>query len=243
MFLNRTLTGLPNEPKSVSVRVVVGLWLLVSFILGSVYRSNLKAMLILPKIVLPFDNLAELRDSQIPLFVTESTHIHRAIVEANVNSSLAQVRGQTYWHVDQNKAIADLYAGRHAAAAIGASAKSITHSYFSKTGHCNVYVMSGDVLPGISQSLAFPKGSTLKPKVDNVIRRLKESGILDYLFLQSVFNSTECLKPFNTAAVTSSDLRSLDLGDFYGVLSLYAAGIVVAGLTFVLEKLLGRGRQ
>ncbi|KAG7175741.1 Glutamate receptor ionotropic, delta-1-like 19, partial [Homarus americanus] len=41
-------------------RVVVAVWLLASLILAVVYKSNLKALLIVPKVRIPFDSLEEL---------------------------------------------------------------------------------------------------------------------------------------------------------------------------------------
>lgn len=72
-------SGVPWEPSSGRARVVLGLWLLVAFTLGSVYRSNLKAMLILPKINLPFDSLEQLGESPILTGVFKDSLIHRQI--------------------------------------------------------------------------------------------------------------------------------------------------------------------
>jgi len=38
----------------------MGVWLIASLILGSVYKGNLKAALIAPRIIVPFRNLDEL---------------------------------------------------------------------------------------------------------------------------------------------------------------------------------------
>ncbi|KAK8384403.1 hypothetical protein O3P69_009308 [Scylla paramamosain] len=62
------------------VRGVAGLWLLAAFTLGSVYRSNLKAMLIIPKVNLPFDSLEELADSGITTAVFKGSAIHHQIL-------------------------------------------------------------------------------------------------------------------------------------------------------------------
>ena len=61
-------------------RFAVGLWLLVTFILGTVYRSNLKAMLIIPKLELPFDTLEQLIESGIPVAVIKGTSTHLDVV-------------------------------------------------------------------------------------------------------------------------------------------------------------------
>ncbi|KAK8381353.1 hypothetical protein O3P69_018440 [Scylla paramamosain] len=69
------------EPRKDSARMMAATWLLMSFILGAVYRSNLKAMLIIPKVNLPFDNLDELYTSGITLGVVEATSMHLDIID------------------------------------------------------------------------------------------------------------------------------------------------------------------
>ncbi|KAG0716463.1 hypothetical protein GWK47_009649 [Chionoecetes opilio] len=63
-----------------SLRVVAGVWFMTSLIIAIVYRSNLKAMLIMPRIHLPFDNLEELYQSQYLLYTTETSVSHRAVM-------------------------------------------------------------------------------------------------------------------------------------------------------------------
>ncbi|ROT84493.1 Variant Ionotropic Glutamate Receptor [Penaeus vannamei] len=47
-------------PRSMTGRVLGGAWLLAAFIIATVYKSNLKAMIIIPKVNLPFTNLEEM---------------------------------------------------------------------------------------------------------------------------------------------------------------------------------------
>lgn len=69
-----------QEPRGARVRSLAGAWLLFSFVLGTVYRSNLKAMLILPRINFPFNSLEELTHTSIPCFVMEDTLAHKHIM-------------------------------------------------------------------------------------------------------------------------------------------------------------------
>lgn len=46
--------------------LMIGLWLVVALIVNTMYRSNLKAMLIKPLQRLPFNNLEELIENNIP---------------------------------------------------------------------------------------------------------------------------------------------------------------------------------
>ena len=49
----------------------------MTLIVGIVYRSNLKAMLIAPKLRLPFDSMDELLETDIPVMVPEGSMMHR----------------------------------------------------------------------------------------------------------------------------------------------------------------------
>lgn len=61
------------KPRGDRERLVGGLWLLVSFVLGTVYRSNLKAMLILPKIQVPFNSFEQLVATNVPVHVIKGS--------------------------------------------------------------------------------------------------------------------------------------------------------------------------
>ncbi|MPD03730.1 hypothetical protein E2C01_099380 [Portunus trituberculatus] len=61
-------------------RSVAALWLLMAFTLGSVYRSNLKAMIIYPRIHLPFSTLDELQRTDIPTIIFNGSQIHKHIM-------------------------------------------------------------------------------------------------------------------------------------------------------------------
>ncbi|KAK8392693.1 hypothetical protein O3P69_014845 [Scylla paramamosain] len=51
-------------PTGGCARLAVGMWLLIALILGTVYRSNLKALLIIPKLELPFDSMEDLINAE-----------------------------------------------------------------------------------------------------------------------------------------------------------------------------------
>lgn len=62
------------------VRTVAGVWLLLALVLSTVFRANLKAMLILPRLQLPFDSLEGLIQSRIPTYTPKATVFHKAVV-------------------------------------------------------------------------------------------------------------------------------------------------------------------
>ncbi|KAK8392342.1 hypothetical protein O3P69_014589 [Scylla paramamosain] len=67
-------------PTGGCARLAVGMWLLIALILGTVYRSNLKALLIIPKLELPFDSMEDLIKSGITTAVLAGTSVHMDVM-------------------------------------------------------------------------------------------------------------------------------------------------------------------
>ncbi|KAK4297641.1 hypothetical protein Pmani_029960 [Petrolisthes manimaculis] len=211
----------PSWPRGEGVRVMAAVWLLTSLVVSQVYRCNLKAMLILPRLFLPFNNLEELVESEIPTFVSPGTVLHANLLSSPEGSTLHDLTRQLVTHRDSWRIPIDLMAGKYTVFASHHAILSMIHSYYGQTKECPAY-LADTVLFTSGISLTFPKGSTLRPLVNSVIQRLKEAGILDHILRDEVINAFECLKSQSTKGV----LRPLQLGDFYGVFCVYAAGEV-----------------
>ncbi|XP_063596690.1 uncharacterized protein LOC134773419 [Penaeus indicus] len=213
--------SISKVPRGDSVRVITGLWLLASLILTTVYRSNLKAMLILPKLNLPFDNLEQLVETDLPVWMSSSTTIYQAIQSAPPDTSLGRLLPQVY-HKDPVLSIERLVGGHHVLLVPRSALLQILHQTFSTTGQCKNYIMSESFMKTTTLRLIFPKGSSLKGRVDPIIWRMREAGILDHIFMKAVYNASECMK--HDVSQPNNSLRTLELGDFYGVFIVYARG-------------------
>ncbi|KAK3877918.1 hypothetical protein Pcinc_017386 [Petrolisthes cinctipes] len=222
------------------VRTVAGVWLLMSLVLSSVFRSNLKAMLILPRLRLPFESLEGLIQSNIPTFILQSTVFHEAILNAESGSQLNRLLPQLDIHSNVPLAIKNLLAGSHTILTAQHPIFNVIHQNFLRTRTCPFYVVPSPHKGGWYY-MFFPKSSRLKSLVDKTLVRLQEAGILEKIIMEDVRHARECLKPKSSAVVTS--LRALELGDFYGVYSIYAGCIVAASLAFLLEMNLPTFRQ
>lgn len=224
----------------VKARFLAGIWLLMVFVVATVYRSNLMAMLISPKVKLPFDSLEELSLTDITVWAPTGSLFHDAMNEAAPDTPLASVRKQVSLSNFSPNVMFDFFAGKWGLTSMRGTLIYYLNLGFSKYGFCKHYVMSKGFFRTTSLSLAFPKNSTLKPKVDKIILRLRESGIIEHLFRSRVSNATECLKPVGVES--SSVERPLELGDFYGVFIVYVVGIALASLSFLLEFVVACGR-
>ncbi|KAK7069063.1 hypothetical protein SK128_017451 [Halocaridina rubra] len=221
-------TPLPIIHRGNSVRAVNGVWLLVSLVLGSIYRSNLLAMLILPSINLPFDNLQELARSHLPVCTNPTSMWYQGIVSSPTNTSLGGVKHLMvdgrglYRHVPCT--LEGFWRGVYVLMGPMTAISDMFHHSFSMTGKCSTYAMSERFFKNTPLGLLFPKGSKLKLKVDPIIVRLREAGILDHIYRGGVANATECLKHPSAALQTFKAQRPMDLRDFYGIFLIYAAG-------------------
>ncbi|XP_063875041.1 glutamate receptor 1-like [Scylla paramamosain] len=86
------------QPPKGRLKVLTGLWLLLSLTLVTVYRSNLKAMLILPKIDLPFNNVEELSFSGLPLWVSLNSVLHETAMLWSYWTRCLSVTFATPWN-------------------------------------------------------------------------------------------------------------------------------------------------
>nr|XP_027212456.1 glutamate receptor ionotropic, kainate 2-like [Penaeus vannamei] len=215
-------TAVPRLPSASALRVMAGVWLLSALIVSSVYRSNLKAMLILPKLRLPFDSMDELLEANIPTYVADGTMLYQKMMVSPPDSFLGRLRAQTVTYLDTPRAIRELLLGRHATFASRAIGQSVIHQIFEQTKTCPLYTAKERFWGATSVALAFPKGSPLKPKIDKIFRRLTEFGIPEYLHQKQIRHERKCQMDDFTRP--SDALRPLALGDFYGVFIVYVGG-------------------
>ncbi|XP_037803514.1 glutamate receptor ionotropic, delta-2-like [Penaeus monodon] len=234
--------SIPWVPRGNAIRVIAGLWLFSALIIASVYRSNLKAMLILPKLRLPFDSIEELVETDIPCIVPKGSMLYQAVLYAPPGSLLSRLKDQLVDTVDKDKAVRDVLLGFNAVFIGQSIIEFVAHQTFSQTRTCPLYIASQTFFGATSLSIGFKKGSPLKAKVDPIIRNLKEFGILDYLVRRETIYAKECLRQESLLGSAES-LKPLKLKDFYGVFSLYASGTFLASVVFLVELILQRKRH
>ncbi|XP_042888517.1 glutamate receptor-like [Penaeus japonicus] len=223
--------SIPWQPEGISVQLIAGLWLLMMLIVNTVYRSNLKAMLILPRLDLPFDTLSELVETNIKTYVSPGSFIHRTVMKSPPGSPLQRLQKQMDLHLDGDLALYNVAAGKTAVLIDRNTIMYAIDEVYKATKSCPLYVASERLYSDMSLALAFPRGSKLKDKVDPILSALKESGILGHLFNHQVRHAKRCLD--NDAVDTNR--RPLELQDFYGLLCIYAGGIVLAIISFIIE--------
>ncbi|XP_063868716.1 uncharacterized protein LOC135104903 [Scylla paramamosain] len=216
-----------------SQQAVAGMWLVLSVIICTVYRSNLKAMLIKPRLVLPFGNLKELAESGIPCFTFRGTLLHRNIEAAEEGTTVWHLKRKLIAHNDVEGAVGDMSTGQHAMFTTYVGLLSVIHSSFVKTKTCSLYMTDDSYFGPRCLTIAFPKGSPLRQGVNPIITKLRESGILQSLFMKYAIHASTCLR--SDPIKVDNILRPLQMGDVYGVCLLYVGGMMIATLTLLAE--------
>ncbi|XP_066950007.1 probable glutamate receptor [Macrobrachium rosenbergii] len=221
----------PWYPSGQSIRIITGIWLLLAMVVSNVYRSNLKAMLILPKVRLPFDNMEELVSSGIKTYLPAQSFVYNAMINAPRDSAMYRLQKQALVHFDARKATEGVLSGLHAVFTGRIIVWYLIHQGFERTRQCPLYIASETFFGAVTFSYAFAKGSALMHEVNPIIQRLKEAGILDHITNNAISNVRFCSK-FQTEAAS----RPLELGDFYGVLLIYLGGLIFSLFAFVAER-------
>ncbi|XP_064092022.1 glutamate receptor 4-like [Macrobrachium nipponense] len=218
------------EPKGDSVRVFGAMWLLMAFILSNYYCSNLRAILITPKVVLPFNDFWGLAKTNFLVWAPKGSRFNEALNNAEEGSKLAAVRKNIILTRNITEGPEGLYEGKWGVVDVRGAVIYYLHHDYSQKGYCQSYIIEDGVLRTTSLSFGYPKGSTMRPKVDDIVRRLQESGIIDQKFRWRVRNATECLKPIGSGF--SDTQRAMALPDFYGVFAIYLGGTALSMLVF-----------
>ncbi|XP_068238317.1 probable glutamate receptor [Palaemon carinicauda] len=228
--------SIQGSPSGEAVRLFTALWIMASFIIATVYRSNLNAMLISPTIHLPFNSLEELVESGLPVWTATGAMLHIAAQNAPNDTLLGRILTQFYGvqcPTNVPLAIKNMNEGVSVAATPRSALMQIMHTTFSALGKCVSYTMTDTYFKSNAASILLPKGSPWKGKLNPVITRLRESGLLNYAFSKGLQNATECLKAIR--AKRNVSLRTLEFKDFYGVFLVFAGGMTIASASFVAE--------
>ncbi|XP_064102140.1 glutamate receptor 1-like [Macrobrachium nipponense] len=221
-----------------SIKIITGIWLLLSMVVSTVYRSNLMAMLTLPKVRLPFDSMEELVHSGIKTYLPAQSFVYTAMMNAPPDSALYRLQKQALVHFEAQKATEGVLNGRHAVFTGKIIVWYLIHQGFERTRQCPLYIASETFFGAVAFSYAFAKGSALMLKVNPILQRLKEAGILDHITSNALSNVRFCSK-FQTETIS----RPLELGDFYGVLLIYLGGMIFSFFAFVTEWYMHRNSR
>ncbi|XP_068234390.1 glutamate receptor 4-like [Palaemon carinicauda] len=168
-FCTLLAQSFPWQPVGNSVRIICSFWLLMAFILATVYRTNLVAMLIKPLINLPFTSLETLAKTDAKIYGYTDSRFMAALKNASEGSTFATVKKNFVFDVGVEEGAKGFMSLKWGVTSSKTTIKFGFHVDFSR------------------------------PKVDLYIRRLREAGITEHLVNRYMPNATECLGPMDGA--------------------------------------------
>ncbi|KAA0185792.1 Ionotropic receptor 164 [Hyalella azteca] len=226
-------------------RTLGAFWLLVSFMIGAMYKCNLSAILINDKIKLPFRTDEE--------FVSQTDYkltwidgqiygpYFEGLAKAEPNHVLGKLWGQRDGNPTPTADLVDKVLRERVAAMVPSLwSESFMADDFSKYGDCRLTSFKSNLVP-TSMTFAYPKNSPLKNAMDLMSLHVIETGLPDYLLKKKTWNATWCTKTDNNL----SESRALTVTDFLGIFYVYGIGVAVASVVFAVEVMTKRsaGRQ
>ncbi|XP_069186012.1 uncharacterized protein [Procambarus clarkii] len=236
ILLGQALSGRDLRKTGAGGRVFITLWLLVAFILGTIYRVNLTAMLVVPKVRIPFDTLEELvNQRKTPWVFSRGSVVHstfEAAYKERPNSTMGRLWAGKLELISTLSPLTEIALKGIAGIYVRHSTVHRMSLDFSQTGRCRLAVTRSRFMP-VVYSITYPKKSTLKPLIDNILTSLVEFGIVDKFMHIGHENATQCL--ITSATEQRNSLRELAIGDFLGIFSLYATGMCIGTGMFFLE--------
>ncbi|ESP02689.1 hypothetical protein LOTGIDRAFT_57081, partial [Lottia gigantea] len=206
-------------------------WLIFAVVLAATYTATLLRSLV-PKQVKPFEtiqDLLDLPDWQIGVLGSTSEVI---ILNTSKNDDV-----QMFWNSLRSRTQEDV---NIQSTDINLHMKRVSqgkYAFVSSDGrermkiHGDCSLEFNDRLfnvPNIEYSLAVPKGSLLKTEIDDFVDKIENSGLLDEIMKPQDNRQSQC-------GVIDQTVKPLFLDNVKGVFVLLAGGVVIAGITLVIE--------
>ncbi|KAK3854971.1 hypothetical protein Pcinc_038595 [Petrolisthes cinctipes] len=238
LYMLGSLSTQPMElaPRTLSVRVYMGMMWLAGLILTTAYAANLVAFLSVTLMSQPVDTMQQLAMSGLQLgghaFWTTQ-------FAASIDSTVRSFVNRLETEIDLN-ALFDLVEDGHFALIENEQYLEVTvGARYTQGGRATIRVVP-ECLPTYSIGLALQKNSPLKTHLDPVILRLVEGGlvlkwrgeVLDYF--KSLYAGTRTSRVANEGFVT----RPLTLNQLQGVFYMLVLGYLGAAAFLSLELVL-----
>ncbi|XP_045611424.1 glutamate receptor ionotropic, delta-2 [Procambarus clarkii] len=223
-----------NElPRTAVGRLLLGTWLVGSFILCSAYQGVLTSLLTVPLVSVPVNSLEDLVSyGKIPWALEFGTVIQQEFKEAKAGVNKVVYEGssavRSTW--DARDSIKE---GKLAMIADDFSMIKITNDDYSNTGECHYYI-GKEMFRSAPLAYCFPKGSPLVQHFNKWIALLQESGLVSRSVLALTSNASACLVPPGKEGGGNQSLV-LTFPDLAGVFLLLVAGLGVGTLACVVE--------
>ncbi|XP_018019738.1 glutamate receptor 3.1 [Hyalella azteca] len=237
IFLSQDLADTPGKG---SGRMLGAFWLFISFMIASIYRCNLQAILVNEKIKVPFTSAEEFTHQDEYKITWINGTIYGDTFKLDEPNCL---RGRLWsmrdsFQPNAEEAVQAVLDKKVSILAPDMMLIGLLAADFSKFGDCRLAVTSTGLMPSY-MTYAYPKNSPLQDAMDQMMLRVVQSGIAPRLIEAGLRNASWCTKP----QTSLSDSRPFAPKDFFGIFIIYGIGVTVAFVIFVIEVKMGGGAE
>ncbi|XP_076063465.1 ionotropic receptor 93a-like [Oratosquilla oratoria] len=240
MWVIKALTqeGAEWLPKTDAARIVVATWIFASLVFMSSYSGILTAMLSAPKVRIPVDSTEDLlRQNKLPWRMEFNSMLYHYFSEATEGTRKEiydRISGYygSCWDIKEN------IKNREFAAFCDVISIQKAMSWdFRESGTCHMYMAREMVYSNILMAMPFRINSTYREPANDVLYRLKESGIFNHWLRSEITNATECMKPPGKTR-GQEVVAPLNLSNFLGSFLLVLGGLGLGFLVFLIELMI-----
>ncbi|XP_045025959.1 glutamate receptor ionotropic, delta-1-like [Daphnia magna] len=230
-----------------SLRVLLGVWVLMATVLVNVYSGTVISYLTVPRTKPPintFEDLAANRD--VGIILRTEALITQHILEAKTGAlktigDQARRHADRFW-TDQEKLSRRLATGRYAYPWIQTFCQFFIVNQFKKDGACRFRMT--DPLPFQSAffSLALQKDSKFTPAFNKALMELWESGLFPYWVRNVSPQAPECFAKTKPRTISARKMP-IRLADLIGAFFIFGIGFGLAIFAIFIEQIVSRASR
>ncbi|XP_050688350.1 probable glutamate receptor [Eriocheir sinensis] len=231
--------SLPWVPAGITMRLPVGVWMLLALVMIRSYSGALTSLLAVKTVEIKYNSLKDvLDDKKLTLLMEGSTALttHLQTVEEGIYGDLARESRKRAVFVKASETYAAAYElipdGHHAMLVENVVCRKVYSDYFSMTGKCDFYMSTGNFWRLI-YAMIVQRGSLLDQLLNVRIQAINEFGIYERWALDQMPNMTHCMK--TPRKIKSNEPFSL--ADLWAVFLLLGAGNALATVLLLSECL------
>ncbi|KAA0193728.1 Ionotropic receptor 170 [Hyalella azteca] len=232
-----------DAPGGGSGRMLGAFWLFICFMIASIYRCNLQAILVNEKIKVPFNSVEEFLDQdEFKLTWINGTLYGDSFQLASITDP-GSLRARLWTKRDclqpnAQELVKVALEGKVAVMAPDELLLGLVVADFTEFGDCRLALTLADFPPKY-MTFGYPKNSPLQDAMDQMMLRVIQSGMASHLQQAVLRKAFWCTKP----QTNLNEPRPFAPKHFFGLFVIYAIGVTIAFVVLIIEIKLGSGAE
>ncbi|KAF5297681.1 hypothetical protein FQA39_LY12012 [Lamprigera yunnana] len=210
-------------PKSRCIKCLVLFYLLFITIIQTGFKTNLAQLLTIDHYDTTFDNLNDLANSDQPLCTSQLFFRRYFNKTNNITNTYTKVKGKINTYVKQQ----DFLNHKNCTSLVSWREGSRLKKLYNIKVH---YFFDNSLTGSFKMYFKIKKGHQFKIYMNTFIKRLKESGIHEYILSKTFKSNTNYKKPKEETKLTV-----LTLDHVYSFFVIWVIGILIAIVVFIFE--------